>query len=278
MRRESSPHLHDRSRPAGTRSRIAPAGRTSPGPCKCCAATHAPHAPSRISRRLYRHHASIYEPLPHPTAENTAPRTTSPTLRPRPRRGLLAAWRTDVPTYESLPRFTTDLDRLTTDLDRLTTDLDRLTPAQRRRFRRTVAAFVDDLRTGRPFRPGLRIKGVRRTPGVYELTWSMGTGPAGRATFERSRGAPRHTARHLAPHRHPRHPDWALTAASHAEGPAPPRVREGLTPISGAVPGGSARAQVLPACGQHDPSGAPRPPWTARPSRAARSPNPAVPR
>lgn len=45
-----------------------------------------------------------------------------------------------MPTYETLPRFTTDLDRLT--------------PEQRRRFRQTVAAFVEDLRTGR-FRAGL---------------------------------------------------------------------------------------------------------------------------
>jgi len=60
---------------------------------------------------------------------------------------------------------------------------DRLTPEQRRRFRKTVTAFVEDLRTGR-FRAGLRIKGVQRAPGVYELTWSMGTGPAGRATWE----------------------------------------------------------------------------------------------
>ncbi|QRV32414.1 hypothetical protein I6J39_34135 (plasmid) [Streptomyces californicus] len=76
-----------------------------------------------------------------------------------------------MPTYETLARFTADLHRLT--------------PAQRQRFRRVVLdAFVPDLRTGRPFRPGLRIKGVRRTSGVYELTWSMGTGPAGRATFE----------------------------------------------------------------------------------------------
>ncbi|MEU9617016.1 hypothetical protein AB0D56_36705 [Streptomyces sp. NPDC048209] len=76
-----------------------------------------------------------------------------------------------MPTFETLPRFTADLHHLT--------------PAQRRRFRRVVLdAFVPDLRTGRPFRPGLRIKGVRRAPGVYELTWSMGTGPAGRATFE----------------------------------------------------------------------------------------------
>ncbi|WP_236246988.1 hypothetical protein [Streptomyces sp. CC210A] len=46
-----------------------------------------------------------------------------------------------MPTYEALPRFTTDLDRLT--------------PEQRRRFRQTVAAFVEDLRRGR-FRAGLR--------------------------------------------------------------------------------------------------------------------------
>ncbi|MGW3334446.1 hypothetical protein ACWDF9_28310 [Streptomyces rubiginosohelvolus] len=46
-------------------------------------------------------------------------------------------------------------------LPRFTADLQDLTPAQRRRFRRVVlVAFV---------------------PGVHELTWSMGTGPAGRA-------------------------------------------------------------------------------------------------
>ncbi|KIF05642.1 hypothetical protein PL81_11840 [Streptomyces sp. RSD-27] len=74
-----------------------------------------------------------------------------------------------MPTYEALPRFTADLDRLT--------------PEQRRRFRQTVAAFVDDLRTGR-FRAGLRVKRVQRAVGIYELTWSMGAGPAGRATWE----------------------------------------------------------------------------------------------
>ncbi|MFD9535388.1 hypothetical protein [Streptomyces sp. NPDC060010] len=46
-----------------------------------------------------------------------------------------------MPTYEALPRFTADLDRLT--------------PEQRRRFRRAVTAFVDDLRTDR-FRASLR--------------------------------------------------------------------------------------------------------------------------
>ncbi|GAA4694194.1 hypothetical protein [Streptomyces youssoufiensis] len=71
-----------------------------------------------------------------------------------------------MPTFETLPRFTADLQHLT--------------PAQRRRFRHVVlAAFVPDLRTGRQFRPGLRIKGVRCAPGIYELTWAGN----GRATW-----------------------------------------------------------------------------------------------
>ncbi|MFD9572610.1 hypothetical protein ACFWBI_22530 [Streptomyces sp. NPDC059982] len=75
-----------------------------------------------------------------------------------------------MPTYEALPRFNTDLGRLT--------------PEQRRRFRRAVTAFVDDLRTGGRIRAGLRVKNVSGFPGIYELTWSMGTGPAGRATWQ----------------------------------------------------------------------------------------------
>ncbi|WP_245703808.1 hypothetical protein [Streptomyces lushanensis] len=43
--------------------------------------------------------------------------------------------------------------------------------------------FVPDLRTGRQFRPGLRIKRVRIAPGVYELTWA----PDGRDTWPYSR-------------------------------------------------------------------------------------------
>ncbi|MFE5074963.1 hypothetical protein [Streptomyces halstedii] len=73
-----------------------------------------------------------------------------------------------MPTYETLPRFAADLDRLT--------------PEQRRKFCQTVAAFVEDLRAGGRFRAGLRVKRVQRTTGVYELTWSLGTGPAERAT------------------------------------------------------------------------------------------------
>ncbi|MEV2261719.1 hypothetical protein OG473_38145 [Streptomyces anulatus] len=76
-----------------------------------------------------------------------------------------------MPTFETLPRSTTDLQHLT--------------PAQRRRFHRVVLdAFVPDLRTGRQFRPGLRVKRVQRSTGVYEITWSMGSGPAGRATWQ----------------------------------------------------------------------------------------------
>ncbi|MFH8993074.1 hypothetical protein [Streptomyces sp. NPDC017940] len=75
-----------------------------------------------------------------------------------------------MPTYEALPRFTTDLNRLT--------------PVQRQRFRQAVAAFVHDLRTGGRIRASLRVKNVSGFPGIYELTWSMGTGPAGRATWE----------------------------------------------------------------------------------------------
>ncbi|MFC6518344.1 hypothetical protein ACFQFR_39465 [Streptomyces goshikiensis] len=76
-----------------------------------------------------------------------------------------------MPTFETLPRFTTDLQHLT--------------PAPRRRFRRVVlGAFVPDLRSaGCQFRPGLRVKRVQRASGIYELTWSMGCCP-GRATWE----------------------------------------------------------------------------------------------
>ncbi|MFA0845532.1 hypothetical protein [Streptomyces rochei] len=69
-----------------------------------------------------------------------------------------------MPTYEATPRFTADHHRLT--------------PEQRRRFRQAVVAFVDDLRTGR-FRAGLRVKGVQRAHGVFELTWDGD----GRATW-----------------------------------------------------------------------------------------------
>lgn len=43
-----------------------------------------------------------------------------------------------------------------------------------------VAQFVEDLRAGGQFRKGLRIKAVRGTAGVFEMTWA----DDGRATFQ----------------------------------------------------------------------------------------------
>jgi hypothetical protein len=54
-----------------------------------------------------------------------------------------------------------------------------LTPEQQAAFRAALAKFVDDLRAARGFRPGLRVKGVKGAPGVFEMTWA----PNGRATF-----------------------------------------------------------------------------------------------
>jgi hypothetical protein len=49
----------------------------------------------------------------------------------------------------------------------------------------SVGQMVEDLKLGAGFRKGLRIKGVRRTDGIYEMTWA----PDGRATFQY--GAPK---------------------------------------------------------------------------------------
>lgn len=65
-------------------------------------------------------------------------------------------------------------------LDRFLREYDKLTPAQRCEFQRAVTVFVADLRDGRGFRPGLRVKRVQGWPGVWELTWA----PDGRATYE----------------------------------------------------------------------------------------------
>ena len=75
-----------------------------------------------------------------------------------------------MPTYERSPQFIRDHADLSAD--------------QRRAFRVTVEKFVADLERGRGFRPGLRVKGIKGSPGLYELTWA----PEGRAVF--SHGAP----------------------------------------------------------------------------------------
>lgn len=72
-----------------------------------------------------------------------------------------------MPTFETLPRFERDWRKLT--------------PEQKALFRKVVTeAFVPDLADPeRPFRPGLRVKGVTAHPGIFEMTWDGD----GRATF-----------------------------------------------------------------------------------------------
>lgn len=81
-----------------------------------------------------------------------------------------------MPTYEWLRRFRSDFEQLT--------------PEQQAAFLAAVAHFVEDLQAGRPFRKGLRVKGVQGARGVFEMTWA----PDGRATFshgdEVRRGTP----------------------------------------------------------------------------------------
>lgn len=65
-------------------------------------------------------------------------------------------------------------------LARFGADFNRLTPAQQAEFLAAVAEFVDDLRSGHPFRKGLRVKGIKGAAGVFEMTWAGD----GRATFQ----------------------------------------------------------------------------------------------
>ena len=59
-------------------------------------------------------------------------------------------------------------------------DWAKLTPAQRNMFRASVAVFIADLRAGRGFRRGLRVKKMSGHDAVWEMSWA----PDGRATFE----------------------------------------------------------------------------------------------
>jgi hypothetical protein len=71
-----------------------------------------------------------------------------------------------VPTYAWLARFGSDFDALS--------------PKQQQAFLVAVEGFVEDLRAGRGFRNRLRVKGVRGTAGIFEMTLA----DDGRATFE----------------------------------------------------------------------------------------------
>ncbi|CAN5763973.1 hypothetical protein BH18ACT13_BH18ACT13_09010 [soil metagenome] len=74
-----------------------------------------------------------------------------------------------MPTREILPQFWGDWARLTAE--------------QRAAFLLAVDKLIADLRAGTGLRAGLRVKGVRGSPGAYELTWA----PDGRATFSYGR-------------------------------------------------------------------------------------------
>jgi hypothetical protein len=64
-------------------------------------------------------------------------------------------------------------------LDSFWRDWNGLTPEQQRLFHTALEKFVADLRGGKGFRSGLRVKGVRGAEGIFELTWAGD----GRATF-----------------------------------------------------------------------------------------------
>jgi hypothetical protein len=58
-------------------------------------------------------------------------------------------------------------------------DLKHLTPGEKAAFKKAVARFVADLRTG-TFRKGLRVKKMSGHADIWEMTWA----PDGRATFQ----------------------------------------------------------------------------------------------
>jgi hypothetical protein len=65
-------------------------------------------------------------------------------------------------------------------LERFFRDYARLSPKQREAFLRARNDLVDDLKAGRPFRKGLRVKRVQGTDDVWEMTWAGD----GRATWQ----------------------------------------------------------------------------------------------
>ena len=86
-----------------------------------------------------------------------------------------------MPTYERSRQFVDDFAALSSE--------------QRKAFRVAVERFVADLRRSQGFRPGLRVKGIQGSPGMYELTWSRD----GRAVFSYGaslRGGERHIIWH----------------------------------------------------------------------------------
>lgn len=58
-------------------------------------------------------------------------------------------------------------------------DWRKLTREQQVAFLRAVSIFVEDMRAGAGFRPGLRVKKMQGYDNIWEMTWA----PDGRATF-----------------------------------------------------------------------------------------------
>jgi hypothetical protein len=59
-------------------------------------------------------------------------------------------------------------------------DFDSLSPEQQAALLEAIAHFVEDLRGGKRFRRGLRVRAVKGAAGIFEMTWA----DDGRATFE----------------------------------------------------------------------------------------------
>jgi hypothetical protein len=63
---------------------------------------------------------------------------------------------------------------------RFANDFDSLSPVKQAAFLVAVSQFVEDLRAGKGFRKGLRVRGIKGAAGIFEMTWA----DDGRATFE----------------------------------------------------------------------------------------------
>jgi hypothetical protein len=91
-----------------------------------------------------------------------------------------------MPTIERLPRFDADWNKLT--------------EQQQEQFRVAVRKFIHDLQQGGGFRSGLRVKPVRGTLYIWEMTWV----DDGRATWqygaERRSGEPHVIWRRIGSH------------------------------------------------------------------------------
>lgn len=141
----ATPHGVDLQRKADQRD-VPPdgrSGRTFFSGARRAGSSSGPDA-DVIALRQYAHH-DPNDTDKHTAEHHQAPRNEHRLHQPPALAGgfVVLPGGDTVPTFETLPRFTADLQHLT--------------PAQRRRFRRVVLdAFVPDLRTGCRFRPGLR--------------------------------------------------------------------------------------------------------------------------